>query len=342
VTLTLEQPVACPGHPLKIVANGSPSGGTYAWTLSGGSAQLVDSAGAAASTGDTVYLRSFRADDSTGEILEHKATLTVTYTHPNGTATAQQEITVHKITFAVTNDAVTGGGTQAIESAGGVQLWNSGGVATMSTTPSVKITLDPSCPRKSDCAQNHEVGWMQTVLTNTRQMRYTHTLVSLDPNFLPMRDQIGGPRPWYEPPSGFTGDNDTQSPHHEDSPSQGAGWTDPRTAPAPPAPPPAINMQLRSITFSNSFHAWLAVRNKEWWAHDEPGSFAFQRNFAWSCGLTVAVDTSKAVGSRCTPASNPATIGAVSAGKGGVTPTISASFPNVHHTVTTNPAPALP
>ncbi|MFT6774533.1 MAG: hypothetical protein ACJA1L_002245, partial [Paracoccaceae bacterium] len=47
--------------------------------------------------------------------------------------------------------------------------------------------------------------------------------------------------------------------------------------------------------------------------------------------------TTQAVGSRCAPASNPATIGAVGPGKGGVTPTITAQFPNTNHIVTHNP-----
>jgi hypothetical protein len=257
----------------------------------------------------------------------------VTYTHPTlGTASADEEVIVHKIEFTVTNDAVVGGGTEAFEDAGGVQLGNSGGVATMSTTPDVEIKLDAACPRKSDCAQNHEVGWLQTVLTNTRTWHYSHTDWSLDPNFLPMRDQIGGPRPWYEPSSQFTGDNDSQAAHFEDSPSQSVPWVDPRAG--APAPPPASNRQLTGVEFANGFHAWLVVRNTEWWGHDEAGSFAFQRNFSWSCGLTVAVDTTKAVGSRCAPTSNPATIGALGNGKGGVTPTISASFPNSNHTIT--------
>jgi hypothetical protein len=336
LTLTLEQPVACPGHPLKITTAGTPAGGTYAWTANGHGAQLVTAGGAAVSTGPEVHMRCFKPDNATGEIPERMVTLRVTYTHPTvGAVTVSQDVKVHKITFAVANDAVVGGGTQATENAGNVQLENIAGAATMSTDPDVTITLDPACPRKAACSGAHDVGWVQTVLTNTRTWHYSHTDWSLDPTFLPMRDQIGGPRPWYEPSAAFAGDGGTVFTHHEDSPSQSAGWTDPRGA--APAPPPAANRALTAVEFANGFHAWLAVRNTEWWAHDELGSFAYQRNFAWSCGLTIAVDTTQAVGSRCAPASNPATIGAVGPGKGGVTPTITAQFPNTNHIVTHNP-----
>jgi hypothetical protein len=340
LTLTPEHPVACPGHPLKVTAAGLPAGGTYAWTATGHGAQLVTAAGAAATTGAELHMRCFKPNDANGEIPERVVTLRVTYTHPTiGAVTVSQDIKVHKITFVVANTAVTGGGTQATESAGAVQLGNVAGTATMSTDPDVTITLDPACPRKAACAGAHDLGWMQTVLTNTRDWHYSHTDWSLDPNFLPIRDQIGGPRPWYEPSSAFASDGDTVFAHHEDSPSQGVPWIDPRgtAAPAAPPPPPPANLQLTAVEFANGFHAWLVVRNTEWWAHDETGSFAYQRNFAWSCGLTIAVDTTQAVGSRCAPTTRAATIGAVGTGKGGVTPTITAPFPNTSHTVTHNP-----
>src|SRR5260370_21942003 len=83
VVIHLSQPVACPGHPLLITAVGTPSGGTYAWTIAG--AELVDAAGSPVSTGDTVYLRGFKSDDSNGKILEQNTTVSVTYTPPHGT-----------------------------------------------------------------------------------------------------------------------------------------------------------------------------------------------------------------------------------------------------------------
>src|ERR1700678_2025839 len=83
VAIKLSQPVACPGHPLSITAVGTPSGGTYAWTVAG--AELVDGSGNPVATGDTVFLRGFKTDDATGAILEQDTTVSVTYTHPQGT-----------------------------------------------------------------------------------------------------------------------------------------------------------------------------------------------------------------------------------------------------------------
>ncbi len=340
VKIKLSQPVACPGHPLSITAVGSPSGGTYAWTVSG--AELVDGTGKPVSSGDTVFLRSFAADDATGRIPERKATVGVTYTHPNGTATDSKPVTVHKIEFDVTDTAITAGLTQVDEGASSVVLGRIGAVDTMDTKPKVKIKLDASCPRKSDCAKNHRVGWLQTVTSNDRRVRYTHTLMTITVP-LPVRD--GNPAsppssiPFYDDVTDFTGDGDQQLAHHRDSPGNGASWADRRAA--APAPPPAKNGQLRKVFFQSGFTAWLVVQNKEWSAHDMAGSFAYQKHFEWSVHLDVDVDTSKAVGKRCTPASAPPTLGAMANGKGGASPVLTAAVANDVVTVTVTAAPGL-
>ena len=341
VAITLSASVACPGHPLEMTAVGTPGGGTYSWSVSGGGAELVDGAGNSTTTGTTVYLRSFQPDHATGNIPEQTASVSVTYTHPNGTATDQETVTIHKIDFSVTNTTINAGVTQANENevAGGVRLGNDPGVATMEIDPRIEIQLDASCPRKADCAANHQVGWLQTVLTNNRRIRYTHTLTEITV-VLPIRDQITGPAPFYEGVTPFTSDGDIKTAHHEDSPYQNATWNDPR--PGATAPPPAVNRQLRQIFFSNSFHAWLVVQNIEWEAHDPDNSFVFLRNFAWSMELNVTVDTTQPVGNRCTPASNPPTIEALGTGRGAVNPVLTAPYPNLNHTITTNPAPGLP
>jgi hypothetical protein len=341
VVINLSQPVACPGHPLAIQAVGTPSGGTYAWSISGGTAALVDGAGAPIAAGPDVNLRAFQADDATGKIPAQTATVTVTYTHPNGTATASKPVPIHKIDFEVTDTNITGGVTQVTESAAGARFGNAAGVATMSTDPKVKIKLDPSCPRKADCAANHRVGWLQTMLTTDLRLRWRHTLISWAAP-MPIRDIItGAPTfPFYFWVQAFTADNDTQTAHHEDSPGNyTVPWTDSR--PTAPAPPPALNGQLRQVFFGDSFNAWLVVQNIEWSAHDLPGSFAYQKNFSWSCRLDFAVDTTQAVGSRCTPTSNPAIINAMSNGKGGSSPNLAAPVYNSSVAATTTAEPAI-
>jgi len=155
VTIALDKPVACPGHPLKITATGNPSGGTFIWKVNGNGSQLVSASGVAVNNGGTVNMRCLKPDNGTGSIPERKVDVEVTYTHATmGTANAKKKVTVHKIEFDVTNDAIIGGGTQAFENAGGAQLSNSGGVATMAITPDIEIKLDATCPRKADCAKN--------------------------------------------------------------------------------------------------------------------------------------------------------------------------------------------
>ncbi len=334
VVINLSQPVACPGHPLPITAVGTPSGGTYAWTVTG--AELVDGTGAAVKTGDTVNLRYFKADDSDGSIPEHSATVSVTYTHPDGTATDSKPVKVHKIEFEVTDTTISTGSTVAKESPGGVALRGKPGVNTMLTDPKVKIKLDPSCPRKADCAKNHRVGWLQTVTTNDRKARYTHTEVSVVVP-IPIRDgdPFAGPSPFpfYDAATEFTGDGDKETAHHFDSPGNGASWQDPRpTAPAPSTANPK-NRQLRSLVFKNNFTAWLVVQNKEWGdkasgGHDLKGSFAFQQHFDWAVDYTATVDMSQPVGSRVTPAKVDMGALTMTKGKGGSDPNVEKATPN--------------
>jgi len=342
VVIQLSQPVACPGHPLQLTAVGTPSGGTYAWTVSG--AELVDSAGSPTSTGDTLFLRGFKADDATGKIPEKTANVSVTYTHPNGTANDSKPVKIHKIDFVVTDTAITKGVTQANEDAGGVMLNNAPGVDTMVTDPKVKINLDPSCPRKADCAKNHRVGWLQTVISVDRRSRYTHTLVQTTKSQpFPLRDgdPFAGPspHPFYDAAPDFTGDGDTQTAHHFDSPGLGADWIDSR--PTAPAPPPAKNRKLRSMNFQIGFNAWLVVQNKEWSKHDLPGSFAYQKHFDWSAQLNVTVDTTKAVGSRCSPASAAPTVSAMANGKGGSSPSLMEKCSNELNQTAVTAAPGI-
>jgi hypothetical protein len=93
--------------------------------------------------------------------------------------------------------------------------------------------------------------------------------------------------------------------------------------------------------FQNSFRAWLVVQNFRWGMHDKDTSFVFLRNFDWSVELNVTVDTTKAVNSRCTPQSNPPTIGAVGVGKGTGSPVLTDPTANDSHKVTVTAQPAI-
>jgi hypothetical protein len=93
--------------------------------------------------------------------------------------------------------------------------------------------------------------------------------------------------------------------------------------------------------FQIGFHAWLVVQNKEWSLHDLPGSFAYQKHFDWSTHLDVTVDTTQAVGSRCTPPSVAPTIGAMADGKGPNDPSLMQACSNDLNVVTTTAAPGI-
>lgn len=337
VTIKLGQPVACPGHPLDVTATGDPAGGTYAWTIAAPAADLVDGAGAPIRTGAIVNLRGYAPDTSTGNIPAQTAAITVTYTYTNGEkVTANQNVTIHKIDFVVTNDAITSGVIGPQETAAGVTIGPSAGNREIVTDPKVEIQLDASCPRKAACAGNHRVGWLQTMQSSDLRIRYRDSLLTwgLVPA-APIRDAFAtATSPFYSTVTTFTADRDKQTAHHEDSPNLPAGWTDPR--PTAPTPPPPVNGQLRLMFFNDTFTAWLVVQNVEWSAHDMNNSFSFLRNFNWSAHLDITVDTTKAVGSRCTPASAnvvaPANPGA---GKGGNSPILTAPIANSAFTLTT-------
>lgn len=347
VTVKIDLPaevVACPGHPLEITAKGEPGGGTYHWTVSGGTAQLVNSGGKKTTTGATVYLRAFKADDATGNIPAQKATVGVTYKHPNGSPTDSRVVDVHQINFVVvhppTNPAVTTGSTEVTENDYAVVLgpvFRGSPVSgdSMATEPEVTIQLGESCPvtRKRDCARNHRVGWLQTVRADDRRARYTHTLVKVDVK-PPVLD--GGPRrrhPFFDDVKPFADDKATLLVPHFDSPEDSADWIDPRSD--APKPPPSENLQLREVCFSTSYTAWLVVQNIEWSKHkpeEDPfaykDSFAYLEHFDWGVRLNVEVNTAAKVGERCTPRSGAAWADEPKPGRGQNTPVLTGPSAN--------------
>jgi hypothetical protein len=359
VTLTLAQPVACPGHPLAITATGTPAGGNFSWTITGAAgADLVDGGGASVRTGSVVNLLGFQPDPGTGNIPAQTAVISVDYTLvPYPIATASQNVTIHAINFVVTKNVINKNQTRADIGSSSQFKIGSVGTPTVSTDPQVQIQLDASCPRKSDCAGNHRAGWLQTVLSNTAILRYTDTKIEFNIP-IPIRDDFGNspPPPFYLAPVLFAGDKDAKTVHHEDTPDLPGGWTDPRSgAPAKPPPPdgggpapPSKNLELRQASRAMTFTAWLVVQNVEWSAHDMAGSLAFLANFNWGMSLSVTVDTSKKdLKTRATPvSSNPTVPKSFSTGKGGSSPNLATPTAdqalndpaNMH----IDPAPTLP
>ena len=69
-----------------------------------------------------------------------------------------------------------------------------------------------------------------------------------------------------------------------------ADWADPRVP---------GGGDLESVTMKNSFTAWLAVRNIEW-SNDvsRNDALTYLKHISWRCGMTVPVDSAKAVGDR--------------------------------------------
>jgi hypothetical protein len=304
VQITQAQPVACPGHPFELKALGSPTGGTFSWSAA--DAELVDSQGAATSTGDRIFIRSHKPDDANGNVPAQSVSVRVTYTCKQGSASDTKTVSIHKIDFVVTNTDINCDKMWAIQTGKGVLLEGNPAApkAPLWTEPRVQIQIDPSCPRKDDCAGNHRVGWLQTVRQNERVSRYNDSEHRWDFP-IPQRDLIppDGLPPFYQNlwVKRFNRDGDTQLAHHEDEPTwptEPEPWADPRSG----APQTS---RLLSMNFSNSYDAWLVVQNVEWSAHDPLGCFVFLSNFGWSFSLNVKIDLKKPQGSRCTPASSP-------------------------------------
>jgi len=371
VKITLSQPVACPGHKLEITAAGTPSGGSYSWTSSG--ARLVDSGGHPTDSGDVVHLWGFQTDPL-GKIVEIPASVTVTYTHPNGTATDEKSVKIHKIDFEVTSTHVKAGSIKAHEEFADVNITNADpAVAVMRTSPEVVMKLHSSCPRETECANNHRVGWLQDVTASERVIQWRHRQVVLSyadgtpPKQMsfPVRDGLeSAPFPFYDEPTQFTrgasgtpdpvddsdwakeGEPTTSKPQSprddklratvsfEDSPGFGGLWRDPE------ADEQSTDDSLESVIFQMSFTSWLVVQNKEWGRHHLEESLAYLRNFAWAINHSVSVDVSKREGSRCTPAYTTAQIFPavdMSIGKGSKSPSFKEKVANLCQTRSSSP-----
>jgi hypothetical protein len=322
VKINLPLAVACPGHPFKLTADGSPPGGTFAWTVRG-KAVLVDDAGKPAKAGATLNIRSFQPDDRLGSIPATAADVFVTYTHPRGKATDKTTIPIHGILFdAPFPMEVKAGTTAAFDTEQEMGISNAYSSPTMSTDTKVTITIDNSCLRKADCARNHRAGFLQTVRASERLARYT-TVEAEKPLNTPVRDQLTYgtiPTPFYSMPTQFTDDGVELSVHHEDSPGDSFEWKDRITD---------AELDLKSICFSTKFDVWLVVQNIEWANHDRKSSLVFLRNYTWSIQFNPIMDLTQLVGFRATPSYSPTHIDPVGVGKGAQVPNLDDPIANI-------------
>ena len=317
VEITLDKPIACPGHPLPMTATGMPSGGTYEWVVSDNAAQLVDASGKRLTKGQALSMRCFKPDDATGDLPERVITVGVTYTHPTlGTVEASKPVTVHAVSFLLEDLAIQQGGTQVLERDEGLYV-GAEGSQTIEASTKVSITVAESCPRRSACENAYEVGWIQNIVSDVLKLRYPSTLVSSHVS-MPILDSNSVIKPWaYSRRALFPTPTEIR---FVDSPTLVAvPWRDERPPEADEAPGP---LDLRRLELHMIFRTWVAVRHVEWGAHDSTGSFVWLRNFGWSANLDTQVNIAQLVGARCSRGSNSAHIGIPETGRGTHTPVL--------------------
>ena len=277
--------VACPGHKHRVNAVVDQPGGTFDWTVESGSIRLVDAAGNPTTSGDTVFVHGLKP-----QTVE----LSVKYSKGLRTATDTKTIKIHGVDFTVSNFSVQRGISYAFEKGAGLHIGNGVSKPTFAMDPKVRISIAEECPRKGDCAQNFEAGWLQTVMSNDAESLYPNTKVT-DTIPIPIRDARGGDTQWPfyngDEMQPFFQDGQENTVHIEDSPDLGpADWADPR---------PGGGGDLESMTMKSSFTAWLAVRNIEW-SNDvsKNDSLTFLKHISWRGGMTVPVDCGEAIGDR--------------------------------------------
>ena len=288
--------IACPGHRTEIRAVATPEGGVYVWSSP---ASLVNTLGQPDYSSSTVYLWDFMKNDTDGSIREKTVPVVVNYVYRGGMATASAQVLIHKIDFEVTGANIVTGVTAAHEEVLGVRLGPQG-MPTISTRPNVRIKLDQRCPRKTDCAFNHKVGWLQTLTGSTRVRHYDHTRYNDGISLIPIRDYVSNTSLDYPFYAGdlvkrflYQDGLDRVIAEHQDIPTFPARWEDPRTG----------RPELRRVVFIDSFTAWLAVQNVQWSERNFVGSFVFLKHFDWGVNLSIDVDWTKERGQRCRPQS---------------------------------------
>lgn len=315
--------VACPGLPLKVIAVGTPEGGTYAWTSDGEIRQ-------AASQPDRVML--FQIDPGNVEIR-------VAYDVSGSTYRASKRVRVHDVHFTTValhrfpgvlaaeardsgllvatkrpDDREPDANEQALaaelDRATGGEADEAGGYAAAAR---VRIDLT-GCPNPGRCADNWRVGFLQNIELGVKTSHYVDIDYSIAfAPALPAIDShaLGADRPFYDGRlvRRFTGHLDEQYVVMSDSPACAGPTGEPRPWDVT-IDNDAVTIEfgaLQHIRFAGRFHVWLAAENRCWRDFHllKPESnpraiLAYVRlaDFTWSFDHTYQVDTSLALAAR--------------------------------------------
>ncbi len=306
VTVTIKaKQTACPGHDHIVRAKGSPSGGTYRWTVSGSDVQLLDADKKAFGinyNGDTVYLRCFKPDNKTGNIPTVITKVRVAYVHGSCTAQDMKTIAFHGVRFNVVDfkidrsaattkisfedgmatlgsDGWRDGGHTSIDP---LSIYNEREVSTIITAKGkVQILIDKNCPRANDCAKMYQLGWHQTIRKTFSEARYARRIMYLPSNpLLPLRDGAIE-HPWFLLEGTlrlFEENEQTLIAEMRDSPGWVIGLRHHRDG-----------SNLRRASHGVEFTTWLLVGNMELVENVgfSENALSYLKNFDWSFRVSL-------------------------------------------------------
>jgi uncharacterized protein DUF4157 len=163
-------------------------------------------------------------------------------------------------------------------------------------------------------AADYEIGYIQTMYTNTIESEYEKTFERWEIASLPIRDGFSKSNvPWYSSKTAVPADGATVSESMSDAPDHSANWDDPRIA---------NPNTLMKTTRENTFVAWLIAR------HRTTGDIVYLRNISWGIDFLVNVDKTKPVGSRASNAGTGMRSPSTGNGKGGSNPNLNAPIAN--------------
>jgi hypothetical protein len=301
VAIALSQKVACPGIPFAMNAIGDPAGGIYTWKVEGGAARLIDGAGASTFSGDKVFLQSFQTNNLKGSIPPVKVSVSVTYTHSTGQASATEVVSVHEVNFSVTGAKCVFGSPTTKEVSAGVYVGHprmiSNGIADKDTLgveihACVEILVGDSCLNKEKCIANYRIGWLQNQLGSESRAVYEdkgknrneYKYLLKKGNKFPLLDCSHGAdirKPFYLPPDRFSVKKTKICIDLQDTPVDTWEWYDSDSL-----------KTLREAYMTNRFNLWIAVDNVQCLVIDKKRTFVFLNHLSFVIDLAadIAVD----------------------------------------------------